>query len=558
MITQNSILDFMTKVPTGTNEPKKNEKTDFNSFTPFKDFLGKASNDVSMLKVSAKEQHQDDKPKFKTNNDVEQGSKFKSFTEAANKSVQKSSNEKSDAKSSVNSSDNETIVKGKQKDEKTTKTKEDVAVDTLAQVLGVKPDDLMKVLEKLNISTKDILDATKTDEIVSKLSDFLGLDVQQKQALTELVKTVDIKINENVKLTESNPQALVANDNSKTNDALTKDVTPKDVTSRDLQGMIKLDNKDIKVINQDQSTGDLKAIVESMKAKVEMLAQKLQQNPQKAADELNKLIETLTKKNGSNGISTSEIPEEAVINTTKEATQLPEDQKLQADVEKTDTKQNKADAGGKSEKKENGSKENSASDASQIKLQGNQESKVNSSQDKTPQFNNIIANQTQKVDNQNIITKVQKDAPIPKSEIINQVVEKAKVVLSSEKSEMVMDLKPDNLGKLALKVVTERGMVVAKFVAESQQVKEVLESNMQLLKDALEKQGLSVQGFSVSVQQDSSKGYNRFNEAKDGEGKGNHKSGIIDANMVNVAKIPEDQHRLNPYSWLDNKINLTA
>ena len=63
------------------------------------------------------------------------------------------------------------------------------------------------------------------------------------------------------------------------------------------------------------------------------------------------------------------------------------------------------------------------------------------------------------------------------------------MLLSGEKSEMVIDLKPDHLGKLALKIATERGIVVAKFIAENEQVKAALESNMNMLKESLEKQG---------------------------------------------------------------------
>jgi flagellar hook-length control protein FliK len=44
--------------------------------------------------------------------------------------------------------------------------------------------------------------------------------------------------------------------------------------------------------------------------------------------------------------------------------------------------------------------------------------------------------------------------------------------------------------------------MVAKFTAESQQVKEIIESNLAQLKDALESQGLNVKGFSVSVGDD--------------------------------------------------------
>ena len=52
-------------------------------------------------------------------------------------------------------------------------------------------------------------------------------------------------------------------------------------------------------------------------------------------------------------------------------------------------------------------------------------------------------------------------------EIIRQITERAAVVLTREKAEMVMELKPESLGRLSLRVVTENGIVMAKFVAEN-------------------------------------------------------------------------------------------
>jgi len=83
--------------------------------------------------------------------------------------------------------------------------------------------------------------------------------------------------------------------------------------------------------------------------------------------------------------------------------------------------------------------------------------------------------------------------------IFKQVVDHAKVLISEDRSEMILQLKPENLGKLSLQVVTERGLMVAKFTAESIQVKEIIEANLPQLKTSLESQGIHVQGFSVSV-----------------------------------------------------------
>jgi flagellar hook-length control protein FliK len=153
---------------------------------------------------------------------------------------------------------------------------------------------------------------------------------------------------------------------------------------------------------------------------------------------------------------------------------------------------------------------------------------------------------------------VESKAPVSKQEIFTQVVEKAKVLLSGEKSEMVIDLKPDHLGKLALKIATERGIVVAKFIAENEQVKAALESNMNMLKESLEKQGFLVQEFSVSV------GDNRERSGyEDNMKKGNFaKKGLKDElpaiGMVGVESLEQLHTGINSYIDGTSSINLTA
>lgn len=83
--------------------------------------------------------------------------------------------------------------------------------------------------------------------------------------------------------------------------------------------------------------------------------------------------------------------------------------------------------------------------------------------------------------------------------VTEQVVMKVKLMAGENRQEMEMQLKPESLGKLTLKIVHERGEILAKITAENEQVKGILEGSMQQLKDALEKSGVSVQSLSVSV-----------------------------------------------------------
>lgn len=164
-----------------------------------------------------------------------------------------------------------------------------------------------------------------------------------------------------------------------------------------------------------------------------------------------------------------------------------------------------------------------------------------------------------KVNNADVIHQAAFRTPVAAKEIINQVIENMKVTLTPDKSEMLVELKPDSLGKISVKVVTENGIVMAKFVAESQQVKQVLEANLQQLKDSMEKQGMSVQGFSVSVRQDSNRSAGNQTQSKNGKGhmaSGNayRSAGSVDS----MADVLEPAKSRNPYTWGTNTINLTA
>ena len=173
-------------------------------------------------------------------------------------------------------------------------------------------------------------------------------------------------------------------------------------------------------------------------------------------------------------------------------------------------------------------------------------------------FKNVA--QAQKSEVQAATDKVDIKIPIQPKEIINQIIEKAKVVITADKSEMMMDLKPESLGKLSLKVVTEQGIVMAKFVAESEQVKQILESNMQLLKDSLEKQGMSIQGFSVSVRQDSNSSSESWQNSQTQRQASSLRpaAGIGRTGITAAVEAAGSVSGNNPYNLGSSTINITA
>lgn len=98
---------------------------------------------------------------------------------------------------------------------------------------------------------------------------------------------------------------------------------------------------------------------------------------------------------------------------------------------------------------------------------------------------------------------------VSSEEVVEQVVKKAELLVKMNSSEMKIDLQPDFLGKMTIKIILEQGAVTAKFITESLQVKHLLEGNLGTLQQALENQGIKVEKTEVDVQLDN----NMFNSS---------------------------------------------
>ena len=84
-------------------------------------------------------------------------------------------------------------------------------------------------------------------------------------------------------------------------------------------------------------------------------------------------------------------------------------------------------------------------------------------------------------------------------QVLRQIVHSARLVSQAARTELYVQLKPEFLGHLHLKLAVENGIITAHFTAESQQVCRLLESNMNQLKQALQEQGLRFDSLQVSV-----------------------------------------------------------
>lgn len=143
--------------------------------------------------------------------------------------------------------------------------------------------------------------------------------------------------------------------------------------------------------------------------------------------------------------------------------------------------------------------------------------------------------------------------------IVEQVVSQVRVRVMSSTTSMELQLHPASLGKVALQVATTAlGTATATLTVENQAAKEALESQMIILKEAFEEQGLKVDAVEVTVSefgldhQDRQAGDDRQNSS--GRGKhsrfsdedANEQSGDSDSNETESAR--RDQNSVVDYT----------
>lgn len=94
--------------------------------------------------------------------------------------------------------------------------------------------------------------------------------------------------------------------------------------------------------------------------------------------------------------------------------------------------------------------------------------------------------------------EIQKNDP---QNLLNRIAGKVEVLAQSNKNEIRMQLSPEALGNLFIKLSMEKGALTARVFTENYQVKELLESNLNQLKINLSEKGIAVSSLEVSVGQ---------------------------------------------------------
>jgi len=88
---------------------------------------------------------------------------------------------------------------------------------------------------------------------------------------------------------------------------------------------------------------------------------------------------------------------------------------------------------------------------------------------------------------------------IDNDSLIEKLVKGVEVQLKEGQEEVSIDLKPDFLGKVRIKVVSEGGHIRVQFLAETLAAKEAIDPHLHLLGQFLERQGFPVQEVSLAL-----------------------------------------------------------
>lgn len=150
----------------------------------------------------------------------------------------------------------------------------------------------------------------------------------------------------------------------------------------------------------------------------------------------------------------------------------------------------------------------------------------------------------------------EKTAAFNKESIFEQIVEKVKIDMDN-KDEIRIKLKPNFLGEVSLKLLSEKGVITAKAYVENYNVKQLIESNLDNLKENMKELGINFETLDVSVGKDS--GFDKKNsQAWKQEQKLRVKKPSIDKASINSAYQEEIEQIIGGLYSAEGNIDITV
>ena len=284
--------------------------------------------------------------------------------------------------------------------------------------------------------------------------------------------------------------------------------------------------------------------------------------------------EILTQDIEERPIEQSDTPADIVPESEKQAgiaqtsVQNPEeDVNSQKPQERTElqAEQGNADVTVQGQEEQSETKDNSAAKESFSELTQNAEGNEKAETPKTHvtyQTTVQTVNQGQGVE----VTQTIVQTKVNVEDILRQVSQMTRVFVGQAESSIEMQLNPANLGKVYLQVVSRDGVITAQLAAQNEAVKEALESQLVVLKENMDQQGMKVEAIEVTV---ASHGFernleeNQKNAARQQQEEEMRKSGRRNLNLNNLDELEglmseEESLVAKIMAEQGNSLNITA
>ncbi len=135
-------------------------------------------------------------------------------------------------------------------------------------------------------------------------------------------------------------------------------------------------------------------------------------------------------------------------------------------------------------------------------------------------------------------------------ELINKVANRIKITLGENKSEVVMNLKPEFLGKVSIKMEFKGKTLSAKFMVDNIYAEKILKENLSQLKVHLQDMGMEVQNFDISLNSKRNFDFNAFSDFQSQQENHNHIS------SQEEEWLPIIMENYDNLGWIAQNINL--
>lgn len=426
----------------------------------------------------------------------------KDYTQAVKENIQENKTDKKDkTQDTKNKEQNTNEI---QKDNTETVKQEDKK--TLDEIKAKNVKEFSEETAQ-GTNTKVLSSDEVIQEAVSKINNLIEtsldgqLNLEDVEALKNALEEIQAQINNNeLVVSEETKQVL--------KDVLNRLLTqnPEDLAVSELQ-------KDLKQLSQDIKAGAFKPDSQikleeensNPNRALELDVQEVQTNKE------NKTKETLNDKN-SNTINTSQ----SSVNVSSQVKEVQSTQEDKVDIEQQmlDDMNVQIDEVSSSQTSSNSNNQNYTTAQDEvIKLQI-QNADNDSNTPVTFTFDKTIKNTNP--NSQIRLEGVTKE--LNANDILNQIGSKFEQLKDGTSTKITMTLRPNDLGRVTIELLSTANGITTNIIAQNSQVKELLDKNIDILKQQLAQQGVNVQNVQVkTVEQNSQANLNNSYNDRNGE-----------------------------------------